>query len=135
MFGVLRLILESRNVHSCGDFTITGEGQQFLTFTRHLAMSGKGSAAPIITQDICSYGHLWGSMTLPHSVKRLAGELSYLFLRLRSVAAVIRKHIISKYHIENQLRKTRLFCECRKKLHCEETVSSQFLQIVWSTSE
>ena len=59
-----------KNSHSYGNVTITGEGQQILTYTRHKwPLSSKGGTIVYI-------GNLPGLMTLATSAKRLAVELS-----------------------------------------------------------
>ena len=76
--------------HSYGDVTITDEGLQILTYTRHSwPMSSEGSWA---CSTYCD-GHLRGPVTLTPIAERLAWELIhvyYLFLRLRSVVDWIR---------------------------------------------
>ena len=65
------LSFHSRIFQSFGDVTITGEGLQILTYTRHSRpLSSGGSLA---CHSYCETGHLW--------------SCHYLFLQLRSVAA------------------------------------------------
>ena len=66
--------------HSYGDVTITGEGQQILTYARHSRpLSSEGSLA---CHAYCDTGHpfimvfCWGSVTTTPIAKRLEVELS-----------------------------------------------------------
>ena len=76
-------------ISSFGDVTITGEGFQILTYTRHYdhwAVMVLQCATPTVTRDIQL---LWSYTTTPVAY-RLAWSCHYLFKRLRSVAAGIR---------------------------------------------
>ena len=80
-------------VHSFGDVTISGEGLQSLTYTRHSCpLRSEGSLA---CHTYCATAHqfYWLSprtVTLRHIAGRLAVELPLPVFILRSVAAGIR---------------------------------------------